>query len=359
MARFHRLAVARVAPAADDAVAVTLALPDALRAAFAHVPGQHVTVRHGDVRRTYSICSQAGAKALTVGVRRIPGGAFSTHATRALAAGHALDVLPPTGRFTLRPRPGHFAAITGGSGITPVLSMVATLLATEPEARFTLLRSDRSAASAMFLDEVADLKDRHPGRLQALHALTREERHAGPPTGRLDEARLKELLPALLNVADVDGWYLCGPLGLTGAGRAALRALGVRRERVHTELFHVGDAPPAATGKAENAGDTENSGDTENAGATGATLTATLDGRRASWPVVPGETLLSAVLRNRPDAPWACRGGVCGTCRARLTDGRVRMDRTYALDEPELAAGYVLACQARALTDRVDLDFDA
>ncbi|RKN11346.1 2Fe-2S iron-sulfur cluster-binding protein [Streptomyces radicis] len=347
MARFHRLAVARVAPAAEDAVAVTLALPDALRAAFAHVPGQHVTVRHGDIRRTYSIASPVGAEALTVGVRHVPGGAFSTHATRALAAGHALDVLPPAGRFTLRPRPGHFAAITGGSGITPVLSMAATLLATEPGARFTLLRSDRSAASAMFLDEVADLKDRHPGRFQALHALTREERHAGLPTGRLDEARLKELLPALLNVADVDGWYLCGPLGLTGAGRAALRALGVRRERVHTELFHVGDAPPVAAGAPAAAGDT------------GATLTATLEGRRASWPVVPGETLLSAVLRNRPDAPWACRGGVCGTCRARLTDGRVRMDRNYALEEPELAAGYVLACQARPLTDRVDLDFDA
>ncbi|WP_049577727.1 2Fe-2S iron-sulfur cluster-binding protein [Streptomyces sp. SBT349] len=349
MFRFHPLRVARIAPAADDAVALTLAVPAALRATFAHVPGQHLTVRHGEARRTYSISSPVGAEALTVGVRHIPGGAFSTHAARTLAPGDTVEVLPPTGRFTLPPRPGHFAAVTGGSGITPVLSMAASLLAAEPTARFTLLRSDRSAASAMFLDEVADLKDRHPGRFQALHALTREERHAGLGSGRLDEARLRALLPALLDVPEVADWYLCGPAGLIGAGRAALRALGVERGRVHTELFHAGAAPPVAPVTPVARGGT----------AAEATLTATLGGRRATWPVVAGETLLAAVERHRADAPYACRGGVCGTCRALLTDGEVRMDRNFALEDHELDEGYVLACQARPLTGRVALDFDA
>ncbi|ONK12858.1 2Fe-2S iron-sulfur cluster-binding protein [Streptomyces sp. MP131-18] len=347
---FHPLSVASTARAAEDAVAVTLAVPPPLRAAFRHVPGQHLTFRHGALRRTYSIASAAadgGADLLTVGIRQVPGGAFSAGFARELAAGSWVDVLPPRGRFTLRPRPGHFAAVAGGSGITPVLSMAATLLANEPAARFTLLRSDRSAASAMFLDEVADLKDRHPGRFQSLHALTREERSAGLPPGRLDRARLRALLPALLPCDAVAGWYLCGPEGLIDAARGALRALGVARERVHIELFHAGAAPPEPGANA--AGGTPGS----------ATLTATLDGRRASWPVAAGETLLSAVLRNRPDAPYACRGGVCGTCRARLTDGRVRMDRNYALEPAETEAGYVLACQSRPLTDRVGLDFDA
>ncbi|MDT0342217.1 2Fe-2S iron-sulfur cluster-binding protein [Streptomyces litchfieldiae] len=342
---FHALTVTRVRPAAEDAVALTFAVPPALRDTFRHVPGQHLTLRHGDLRRTYSICGPPGSAELTVGVRRVPGGAFSGHAVTALAAGDTVEVLPPAGRFTLRPRPGHFAAITGGSGITPVLSMAATLLADEPAARFTLLRSDRSAASAMFLDEVADLKDRHPGRFQPLHVLTREDGEAGLAPGRLDAAKLRALLPALVPPAGIAGWYLCGPPGLLDAARAALRALGVPRARVHAELFHAGAAPPPPAPAPATRG--------------GGTLTATLDGRRATWPTAPGETLLAAVLRNRPDAPYACRGGVCGTCRARLTEGRVRMDRNYALEEPELTAGYVLACQARALTERVALDFDA
>ncbi|UCM89055.1 2Fe-2S iron-sulfur cluster-binding protein [Streptomyces marincola] len=343
---FHPLTVTRAEPAAEDAVALTLAVPPPLRAAFRHVPGQHLTFRHGALRRTYSIASPAGAGHVTVGIRHLPGGAFSGGAARELAPGDTVHVLPPRGRFTLPPRPGHFAAVAGGSGITPVLSMAATLLAAEPSARFTLLRSDRSAASAMFLDEVADLKDRHPGRFQSLHALTREERGAGLAPGRLDEHRLRALLPALLRCADVAGWYLCGPPGLIDAARGALRALGVPRERVRTELFHAGATPPAPGGAPRPGG-------------AAGTLTATLDGRRASWPVAADETLLTAVLRNRPDAPWACRGGVCGTCRARLTEGRVDMARNFALEESEVAAGYVLACQSRPLTERVELDFDA
>jgi ring-1,2-phenylacetyl-CoA epoxidase subunit PaaE len=357
---FHPLTVSRIDRLTEDAVAVTLDVPEALRGTFRYLPGQHLTFRHrgadGDeLRRNYSICTPAtdpdGPRRLTVGVRAIDGGEFSAHVVKELAAGDTLQVLPPTGRFTLKPQPGNYAAITGGSGITPVLSMAATVLATEPTARFTLLRCDRSAASTMFLEEVADLKDRHPGRLQLVHAFSREEQQAGLATGRLDAARLTALLPALLgaDLSSVGGWYLCGPLGLIDAAREALHTLKVNSGRVHTELFHAESAditalaprPPAA------------------ASPHGAALTATLDGRSGSWPVTDGETLLEAVLRNRADAPYACKGGVCGTCRARLVRGEVHMDRNFALESEEVEAGYVLACQSHPLTPEVELDFDA
>ncbi len=356
---FHPLTVSRLDRLTDDAVAVTLAVPEALRASFRYVPGQHLTFRYhsgdgGELRRNYSICSPAtepdGPSSLTVGVRHIAGGEFSAHVVKEVAVGDTLHVLPPTGRFTLPPAPGHYAAIVGGSGITPVLSMIATLLSTEPGARFTLLRCDRSTASTMFLEEVADLKDRFGARLQLVHAFSREEQQSGLATGRLDADRLATLLPALLGAgeSEVAGWYLCGPLGLIDAARTALRTLGTDRGRIHTELFYADEAAgPQAPGTAAAPA------------AHDAVVTATLDGRSGSWPVEAGETLLEAVLRNRADAPFACKGGVCGTCRAHLLSGEVRMDRNFALEAEEVSAGYVLACQSRPLTPEVALDFDA
>ncbi|GAA3722667.1 2Fe-2S iron-sulfur cluster-binding protein [Streptomyces tremellae] len=345
---FHTLRVAAVERLTDDAVALTFEVPPALRERFLHAPGQHVALRRRDpdgreVRRTYSVCAPAGG-ALRVGVRLVEGGAFSPYAFKELAAGDTVDVMEPAGRFVLEPRPGRFAAVVGGSGITPVLSMAATLLAREPEARFCLVRSDRTVASAMFLDEVADLKDRYPDRFQLVPVVSREEQRAGLPAGRLDRRRLAALLPSILPVADVAGWFLCGPLGLvTGADRA-LRDLGVDRSRIHQEIFYVDEAtapapPPAAP-------------------VAGSSLTATLAGRSGTWPVRGGEPLLETVLRARADAPYACRGGVCGTCRAFLVSGEVTMDRNFALEPEETDAGHVLACQSHAATPEVELDFD-
>ena len=224
------------------------------------------------------------------------------------------------------------------------MSIAATLLARSPEARFCLIRSDRTAASTMFLEEVADLKDRYPDRFQVLNALSREEQQAGLPSGRLDRERLTALLPALLPVGDVDGWYLCGPLGLCEGAAEALRALGVPRSRIHQEIFHADETPAgAAAGRRAVLGDRH---------------------RRPGRPVrqladAPGETVLETVLRNRADAPYACKGGVCGTCRVKLLAGEVRMDRNYALEPEELEAGYVLACQSHPVTEAVEVDFDA
>ncbi len=348
---FHPLRVSEVEQLTDDAVAVTFAVPPELREAYRHLPGQHLALRRTvlgeDIRRTYSICTPAveapHEPVLRVGIRVVEGGAFSTYAFKELAVGDTVDVMEPMGRFVLAPRPGHFAAIVGGSGITPVLSIAATLLAREPEARFCLIRSDRSAASTMFLEETADLKDRYPERFQLVTVLSREEQQSGLPSGRLDRERLGELLPALLSVTDIDGWFLCGPFGLVQGAEQALGALGVDRNRIHQEIFHV-DAAPAPTATA--------------AAPAHATLTATLDGRSGNWPVREGESLLETVLRARADAPYACKGGVCGTCRAFLVKGEVRMERNFALEPEETEAGYVLACQSHPATGEVELDFD-
>lgn len=352
---FHPLRVAAVEPLTDDSVAVTLAVPAELRETFRHAPGQHLALRRTvggtEIRRTYSICGQApgpdGPRTLRVAVRLVDGGVFSTYALKELAAEDTVEVMAPAGRFVLEPRPGHFAAIVGGSGITPVLSIVSTLLAREPQARFCLIRSDRTTASTMFLDEVADLKDRYPDRFQLIQTLSREEQQAGPASGRLGEERLTRLLPALVPVEAVDGWFLCGPFGLVRGAERALRGLGVARDRIHQEIFHVEEAPPGAQAPTAVAPAPEHS-----------TVTAKLDGRGGSWPVRDGESLLETVLRNRADAPYACKGGVCGTCRAYLVSGEVRMDRNFALEQEELDAGYVLACQSHPVTEKVELDFD-
>ncbi|MEU3284422.1 2Fe-2S iron-sulfur cluster-binding protein [Streptomyces longwoodensis] len=352
MARFHALPVAAVDRLTDDSVALTLEVPEGLRPEFRHAPGQHLALRRVadgvEVRRTYSICSPApapgepGPRTLRVGVRLVEGGAFSTYALKEMQVGDEVEVMTPAGRFTLEPAPGLYAAVVGGSGITPVLSIVSTLLEREPRARFCLVRGDRTAASTMFLEEVADLKDRYPQRFQLVTVLSREEQQAGLPSGRLDRERLTGLLPALLPVEAVAGWFLCGPYGLVQGAERALRDLGVPRARIHEEIFHVDPvAPTVTTGAPAHS-----------------TVTARLDGRGGTWPVQEGESLLETVLRNRPDAPYACKGGVCGTCRAFLVSGEVRMDRNFALEPEETDAGYVLACQSHPVTEAVELDFD-
>jgi ring-1,2-phenylacetyl-CoA epoxidase subunit PaaE len=352
MARFHPLPVAAVDRLTDDSVALTFTVPPELREEFRHAPGQHLALRRRadgtEIRRTYSICSPApapggdGPSSLRVGVRLVEGGAFSTYALKEVNIGDEIEVMTPAGRFTLDPAPGLYAAVVGGSGITPVLSIVSTLLAREPRARFCLIRGDRTAASTMFLEEVADLKDRYPERLQLVTVLSREEQQAGLPSGRLDRGRLAELLPALLPVDQVAGWFLCGPFGLVEGAEKALRRLGVEKARIHQEIFHVDGAVPAEAAAAP----------------ADSTVTARLDGRGGTWPVRDGESLLDTVLRNRPDAPYACKGGVCGPCRAFLVSGEVRMDRNFALEAEETEAGYVLACQSHAVTEKVELDFD-
>jgi ring-1,2-phenylacetyl-CoA epoxidase subunit PaaE len=349
---FHPLTVAAVDRLTDDSVAVTFAVPPELRETFGFRAGQHLTVRRvaadgDDVRRSYSICSTpadlAASGRLRIGVKEIPGGAFSGFAARALRPGDAVEVLPPLGHFTTAFAPDrirHYGAVVAGSGITPVLSLVATALSTEAGSRFTLLYGNRYARSVMFAEELSDLKDRYPDRLHVVHVLSREPQEARLLSGRIDGDRLGALVEAL-DLSDVDEWFLCGPHGLVMDAKAVLGPDGV-----HIELFHVEDVPAPPRRR-------------ETPEIDGAQVTILLDGRASSFTMAPGERVLDAALRVRAELPYACKGGVCSTCRAKVVDGAVEMARNYALEPDELAAGYVLTCQSSPTTDRVVIDYDA
>jgi len=343
-AAFHALRVAAVDPLTDDAVAISLEVPADLHAAYAFSAGQHVAIRvpGDDIRRSYSLCVAPGARHLRIGVKRLPGGMFSQKVLETLAAGDTLDVMTPAGRFGaalagLR-RPAFVAA---GSGITPVLSMVAAALADPEVDEVGLIDCNRTQRDVMFLDELADLKDRHPARFQLVHLLSREVQESELLSGRLDAERLHRIRAALLG--DADGWFLCGPFDLVTTVHEALVADGVDPGILHTELFHA-EAPPATTAVP--------------AASTGTEAIATLGGLRTAFTVHPGEHVLDALLRVRGDAPYACKGGVCGTCRARLTEGSVTMDANWALEPEEIAHGYVLTCQSRPTEGRLVLDYD-
>jgi ring-1,2-phenylacetyl-CoA epoxidase subunit PaaE len=353
---FHLLRVAAVERLTDDAVAITFAVPDELREMYAFDAGQHLTLRTAvsgeEVRRNYSICAPATDGRLRIGVKRLAGGAFSTHATSTLQVGDEVEVMTPTGRFSPRLDPAqsrHYAAIAAGSGITPVISIVATALKVEPRSTVTLVYGNRTAGSVMFLEELADLKDRYPDRFRLLHVLSREPQEAELLSGRLDPPRLRRLLESLVPPETVDEWFLCGPFAMVEGAREVLAEAGVGTEHVHTELFHVeGEAPR------------ESASPEEVRAAGSSSVRVTLDGR-ASTVQVPrtGVRILDAVLAVRSDAPYACKGGVCGTCRARLVSGEVSMARNYALDPEEVGAGFVLACQSVPVSEDVELDFDA
>jgi len=347
---FHALSVADVERLTDDSVAVTFDVPPSLAGEYRFVAGQHLTVRWGDVRRSYSICSAEGA-ALRVAVKAVPGGVFSGHALTDLRPGDVLDVLTPTGNFTSAfssARARSYGFVAAGSGITPVLSLIATALDVEPESRCSLLYGNRTSGSVMFLEELADLKDRYPDRFHLVHVLSREAGEVELFHGRLDAARLTRLLETVVPVGLVDEWFLCGPYGMVSDAQHVLASHGVSGSSVHVELFFVEDAPversvveegPAPVGSSE--------------------VTIVLDGRSSTVTMSPEEKVLDAALRVRGELPFACKGGVCSTCRAKLVEGEVRMDRNYALEPDEVAAGYVLTCQSHPRTERVVLDYDA
>jgi len=359
-ARFHSLAVRSVRRLTEDSVALTFDVPDELAGAYAHSAGQYVAIvapaLDDGVRRSYSICTPAGSGELTVAVKLLPDGAFSTYAAETLRPGDELEVLTPVGRFGPRPvsaddPPKSYGCVAAGSGITPVLSIVSTVLAQQPQARVTLLYANRTTRSVMFTEELEDLKDRYPERFSLLHLLTREPGQVELLSGRLDRHRFERLLDTLLPPGDIDEWFLCGPHAMVVMLREALLERGVESPQVHTELFHA-DPPTEPTPTVPAPATTAAAG-------RGAEVTLVLDGRRSTVHLPPdGPPVLEAALTVRSDAPFSCRGGVCGSCRARVLEGTVAMDHTYALEPEEIARGYVLTCQAHPTSDRVVVDFD-
>ncbi len=353
---FHPLAIASIEPLTDDAVAITFDVPDDLRDAYAFTQGQHVTVRTelaGDsVRRNYSICAPVSSGALRIAVKRLPGGAFSEHALEQLRPGDVIDVMTPSGRFFTELDPENaksYVCVAAGSGITPILSIVATTLEAEPQSRVTLVYANRTHASVMFLEEVEDLKDRYPDRFALFHVLSREQQEVELFSGRLDVPRMQRFLDSLVPPEDVDEWFLCGPYEMVASLRKQLISEGVVKRAIHAEVFHVESTPPARRTPVRTDGD-----------ASGAQVTITLDGRRSTFTLAPeGPSVLEAALAVRPDAPFACKGGVCGTCRAKIVEGTVEMDTNWALEPDEVERGYALTCQSHPTSSKVVLDYDA
>jgi ring-1,2-phenylacetyl-CoA epoxidase subunit PaaE len=349
--QFHPLKIATIEQLTDDAVAVTFDVPPELSEDYRFKPGQALTLRRvvgdQDERRSYSICAPVGA-APRVGVREVPGGFFSSYLVHDVRPGDEIEVLPPSGTFTADLSvPGDHVFVVAGSGITPAISLAGSVLR-DGESTVTVFYGNRRTNTVMFADELADLKDRYGTRLQLVHVLSREPRDAELTTGRLDAERLRTLVEAFVDAEHVDHWWLCGPHGMVTDARELLTELGVPSEKVHQELFYVDDVPPQPV-----------RGDDQLVEGPSSQVTVVLDGRTTTLALPKDEPVLDSAQRVRSDLPFACKGGVCGTCRARVTDGEVEMRRNYALEPNEVAAGYVLTCQTLPLSDEVTVDFDA
>ncbi|MFQ4148339.1 1,2-phenylacetyl-CoA epoxidase subunit PaaE [Arthrobacter sp. LAPM80] len=408
---FHTLAVSDVRRLTEDAIEVTFAVPPGLAGFYDYVPGQYVALRVKmpdadgvlrELRRSYSICAVPvqfadGSSELKVAIKRDIGGEFSTWANAELAAGAVMEVMSPMGAFisrhsgdalgagmsdagspadadrptaaggassvlnvlnsmnhpeSLGRRAGTYVAIAAGSGITPVMALARSLLAGNEETRLDLVYANKATMDVMFLEELADLKDRYPQRFALHHVLSREQRIAPLLSGRLDAAKLEALFDMAIHADDVDEWFLCGPFELVQLCRDVLESRGVPRDLVRFELFTTGppDRPAGQHGRPVLIDSAEET----------CKVTFTLDGLTADVrsPVHARESILNAALRVRPDVPFACAGGVCGTCRAKLVSGSVDMDENYALEPDELAAGYVLTCQSHPTTPAVAVDYD-
>jgi ring-1,2-phenylacetyl-CoA epoxidase subunit PaaE len=354
---FHSLEVAELVRETADAKSIRFHLPAELREAFRFKPGQHLTLRADiageDVRRNYSLCVAPEEGALKVTVKRIAGGIFSTWVNETLKPGDRLDVMEPHGSFTRDFRPdaaNHYVAFAGGSGITPVISLLKTAMIEEPRSRFTLFYGNRDSQSVIFLEELAGLKNRYMGRLEIHHFLAEESEDIDLFNGMLDRGKCDDVLDVLVDPEGAAAFFICGPGPMMDAAEAALLDRGVPPERIHIERF-TADRPPEALQAQLEAASRE---------AQGLTMLVTLDGRKRRVPfrAEAGNILDSARLAGLP-APFACKAGVCATCRARVVSGEVEMAARYGLTDEEIAAGYVLTCQSVPRGEGLEVDYDA
>ncbi|NVN84505.1 MAG: phenylacetate-CoA oxygenase/reductase subunit PaaK [Rhodopseudomonas sp.] len=352
--RFHRLTISDLRREASDAISLSFAIPPELAEAYCFAPGQYLTLRTTmdgeEVRRSYSICSGPDDGELRIAVKKVDGGAFSVWATEELKVGDEIDVMTPTGRFGAAHTPGEaciYVGFAAGSGITPILSLIKGVLAREPDSRFFLFYGNRSTDRILFRDALEDLKDRYMQRLSVFHVISQEEQDVPIMQGRLDGDKVRLLLRAMVPAATVDHVFICGPTGMSDEVEATCRELGIAEERIHVERFVSGlggkprpKAPivPGAPPKA--------------------IASLTIDGKRREVPVAEGESILDAALRAGMDLPFACKGGMCSTCRAKLVEGEAKMELNYSLEPWELQAGFILTCQARPVTDKVVVDYD-
>ncbi|AGF73727.1 1,2-phenylacetyl-CoA epoxidase subunit PaaE [Corynebacterium halotolerans] len=377
-AKFNALAVSEIRRLTDEAVEVSFQVPEELRDDYDYVPGQYVALRATidgqEIRRSYSICDIPRPGLIRVAIKKNLGGLFSTWANEELTVGTTIEVMNPQGAFTPRTHvtslndaeeildhdladaeAPHLVAIAAGSGITPIMSIAQAVLAGSPQATFELVYANKGGGDVMFAEEIGDLKDKYPTRFAVHHVLSREQRVNPLFSGRIDDEKLSLLLEHVVQTDRVREWFLCGPFELVQLCRDELAGKGVDSQDIRFELF--------STGKPSDGPQQGNTGRPVVADPKGRNITIsfTLDGLSGSVdsPVSAKETILNAALRARPDVPFACAGGVCGTCRAKVVEGEYEMDENYALEPDEVADGYVLTCQTRPKGDCLTVDYDA
>jgi ring-1,2-phenylacetyl-CoA epoxidase subunit PaaE len=352
--RFHWLRVADVRRETPDAISLTFDIPTVLQPFYAFHAGQYLTLRTTldgiEARRSYSICSGEDDGELRIAIKRQEGGVFSVWAHDRLKPGLTIEVMSPTGRFGIAsypPGPRLHVAIAAGSGITPVLSVMKTVLSREPESRFLLFYGSRATAEIMFRDTLEDLKDRYLSRLAISHILSRERQDIDILNGHLDREKLNALLPRILGGVAIDHAYVCGPFGMIEAAQSALAGIGLSSSQLHIERFNS-----ALSGRPQPPRPLRPDAKPQ------AIASVIVNGARTEVPVTEGQVVLDAALRAGLDLPFSCKGGMCTTCRAKLLEGRVEMELNYSLEPWELAAGFVLTCQSRPTTPRVVIDYD-
>lgn len=361
MARFQPLTVADVRRETSDTVSISFALPSDLSETFAYQPGQYLTLRTTldgeEVRRSYSICTGVAEDDLRVAVKTVPGGRFSTWANTALKPGDTIEAMAPMGRFTapIEPDKGKsYVLFAAGSGITPVMSILRTVLAQEPDSDVTLFYGNRTTGSIIFREQLEDLKNRHMGRLRVFHILSREKQDIEMFQGRIDGDKAAKLVDSLCDTDSLDHAFVCGPEEMIHGVRETLEERGVDKKKVHFELFTTPGEQSRRPAQATEAAEERDAGATVD-------VTLRMDGDIWQFKMPHGETVLDAAHDSGLDVPFSCKGGVCATCRCKVTSGAVEMENNYSLDDDEVENGFVLSCQARPTegTTALEVDFDA
>lgn len=356
MSKFHSLKIKEVRPETRDAVSIAFDIPADLADTFRFTQGQHLVMRTQldgeEVRRSYSICTGVNDGELRVAIKRVAGGRFSAYANDSLKAGQSLEVMPPSGHFFVEldaARHGNYLAVAAGSGITPILSIIKTTLESEPHSRFTLIYGNRSSASALFREQLEDLKNTYLDRLNLIFVFSREQQDVDLYNGRIDADKCGQLFSRWIDVKALDAAFICGPQGMTETVRDQLKGNGVPAERIHFELFAA--ASGSAKREAREAARVTDSASSQ--------VTVISDGRELTFELPRNSvSVLDAGNAQGLELPYSCKAGVCSTCKCKVVEGEVEMDSNFALEDYEVAAGYVLSCQTFPVSEKVVLDFD-
>lgn len=358
MSIFHTLKISEVVRETEDAISVTFAVPADLKQDYVFTQGQHLTLKSSvqgeDLRRSYSICSAVGDEKLQVAIKQIEGGKFSTFANENFKSGHSLEVMIPQGRFSTplaAENKKNYLMTAAGSGITPIISIIRTILESEPNSNISLIYGNKTVASILFLEQLEDLKNKYSDRINLIYILSREQQDAELFNGRIDKEKCKILFSGALNVSRFDDAFLCGPEQMIMDVKEFLCENGMESENIHFELF-ITEAAIAASNQPRPDPHADDAGPKH-------TVAVILDGQRTEVTIPEtGVSVLDAALESGVDLPFACKGGVCCTCRAKVIEGEVRMDVNYALEDDEVAQGFVLTCQCHPISDNVVIDFD-